>query len=232
MQIITNEPLIKRNARIGQALSIAGLGVLVLGMIISFTRTDLFMWSLLALLLGFTLSQIGIYFGNRWGRRPRPDEHLNAALKGLDQNYTLYHYSSPTAHLLIGPAGIWVLMPRHQRGNMAFVKGRWRQKGGGIMQVYLRFFAQEGIGRPELEAPAEIDAVHKFLNKQLPEEEDLPEIQAVLVFTNDAANILEPEDPATPPAIAAKKLKDFIRKSAKSKPLTVVKVKTIQDTLD
>ena len=232
MQIITNEPLIKRNARIGQALSIAGLGVLVLGMIISFTRTDLFMWSLLALLLGFTLSQIGIYFGNRWGRRPRPDEHLNAALKGLDQNYTLYHYSSPTAHLLIGPAGIWVLMPRHQRGNMAFEKGRWRQKGGGIMQVYLRFFAQEGIGRPELEAPAEIDAVHKFISKQLPEEEDLPEIQAVLVFTNDAANILEPEDPASPPAIAAKKLKDFIRKSAKSKPLTLVKAKTIQDTLD
>lgn len=231
MQIITNEPLIKRNARIGQGLSIAGLGVLVTGMIISFTRTDLFMWSLLALLLGFTLSQIGIYFGNRWGRRPRPDEHLNAALKGLDQNYTLYHYSTPTAHLLVGPAGIWVLMPRHQRGNMVFEKGRWRQKGGGILQVYLRFFAQEGIGRPELEAPGEIEAMQKFLAKQLPEEEELPEIQSVLVFTNDAASILESEDAAKPPAVPAKKLKDFIRKTAKGKSLTVVKAKTIQDAL-
>ena len=86
MQIVTNESLIKRNARIGQVTSIAGLGVLVAGMIISFTRPELFVWSLVALLAGFTLSQIGISFGNRWGRRPRPDEVLDASLQGLDDH--------------------------------------------------------------------------------------------------------------------------------------------------
>ena len=24
---------------------------------------------------------LGLYYGNRWGRRPRPDEHLSLALK-------------------------------------------------------------------------------------------------------------------------------------------------------
>jgi hypothetical protein len=227
MQIVTNEPLIKRNARIGQIASIGGLGILVVGMIISFTRADLFIWSLLALLLGFTLSQVGIYFGNRWGRRPRPDEHLDAALKGLDQNYTLYHFTTPTAHLLVGPAGLWVLLPRQQRGTIAFEKGRWRQKGGGLIQAYMRFFAQEGIGRPDLEAQTEIESVHKFLSKQM-DEEEIPEINVILVCTNDNATIVESDD-ADMPAVPAKKLKDFIRKTAKGKPISLVMTKTIQD---
>jgi hypothetical protein len=227
MQIVTNESLVKRNARIGQIASIGGLGILVVGMIISFTRADLFIWSLLALLLGFTLSQVGIYFGNRWGRRPRPDEHLDAALKGLDQNYTLYHYTTPTAHLLVGPAGLWVLLPRQQRGTIIFEKGRWRQKGGGLIQAYMRFFAQEGIGRPDLEAQTEIESVHKFLSSQM-DEDEVPDINVILVCTNDNATIVESEE-ATMPAIPVKKLKDFIRKTAKGKPISLVVSKTIQD---
>ena len=72
MEVITNDRLIHRNARIGQITSIVGLLVLAGGMFISFTRADLFLFSLIALVIGFVLSQIGIYFGNRWGRRPRP----------------------------------------------------------------------------------------------------------------------------------------------------------------
>jgi hypothetical protein len=146
MDIITNDRLIQRNARIGQVTSIVGLLVLAGGMFISFTRAELFLFSLIALVIGFGLSQVGIYFGNRWGRRPRPDEVLDTALKGLDGRYSIYHYSSPTAHLLIGPAGIWVLLPRNQAGEITYdeTKKRWRQKGGSI---YLKIFAQENLGR-------------------------------------------------------------------------------------
>jgi hypothetical protein len=230
MQIISNEPLIKRNARIGQITSITGLAVLVLGMILSFTISTAFIWSLLALIVGFTLSQIGIYYGNRWGRKPRPDEQLSAALKGLDHTYTLYHYTTPTSHLVVGPAGIFVLMPRQQRGNVVYQKGRWRSKGGGFFQAYLRFFAQEGLGRPDLEAPAEVHAVQKYLTGKL-EGEEIPEIQAILVFTNENVN-LEENPEATPQAITAKKLKEFIRKTAKGKTLSAAKAKTIQDALE
>src|SRR4030065_1598293 len=108
MEIIINERLVRRNARIGQVSSIVGLLVLAGGMYISFARQEYFSLSMAALLLGFTLSQVGIYFGNRWGRRPRPDELLSQALKGLDGRYTLYHYGTTASHLLVCPAGVWV----------------------------------------------------------------------------------------------------------------------------
>lgn len=226
MDIISNERLIKRNARIGQISSLVGLLVLGGGMYISFTRVDLFGLSLAALLVGFALSQVGIYFGNRWGRRPRLDELLNQALKGLDGRYKLYHYSTPASHLLVGPAGVWVLMPRYQRGNITFEKGRWRQRGGNI---YLKIFAQEALGRPDLEIASEIEAVKRHLRETW-SEEDLPEINAALIFTHDRAEV--DADNAPSPTLHIRKLKDFIRKTAKNKPISLDKAKEIQQLLD
>jgi len=124
MKIIINEKMIRRNARIGQIATLGGLAILAGGMIISFRKQELFLIAWASLILGFILSQIGIYFGNRWGRSPRPDEKLNQALKGLDDRYTIYHYTTPLSHLLIGPAGICVLLTRHQRGRVTYEKGR------------------------------------------------------------------------------------------------------------
>jgi hypothetical protein len=227
MEIISNERLIKRNARIGQITSITGLAVLAGGMLISFTRPEMFSISLVALLIGFGLSQIGIYFGNRWGRRPRPDEVLDTALKGLDGRYSIYHYTTPTSHLLVGPAGIWVLMPRHQAGTITYDegKGRWRHKGGNL---YLKIFAQENLGRPELEIGAEINAVSSFLESRLDDEQP-PEVSAVLVMTNEKC-VVE-ADNAPSPTLEVKKLKDFIRKTAKSKPIPLDLVKEIQSSI-
>ncbi|MFL7891872.1 MAG: hypothetical protein ACK2UM_15395 [Anaerolineales bacterium] len=228
MEIISNDRLIKRNARIGQVTSITGLVILAGGMFISFTRPEMFSISLVALLVGFGLSQIGIYFGNRWGRRPRPDEMLNDALKGLDGRYSLYHYSTPTSHLLVGPAGIWVLMPRQQAGTITYDdnKKRWRQKGGSI---YLKIFAQENLGRPDLEIGSELHAVSRFLEDHL-DKEQIPEVSAALVMTNEKC-VVEAEN-APAPTLEAKKLKDFIRKTAKSKPISLDLVKEIQDSIN
>ena len=114
MKIIKNEKLIKRNSKIGQWTSTSALAVLAVGMYISFVKPDLFIWAVAALLLGFILTQIGLYFGNQWGRSPRPDERLDAGLKGLTKDFILYHWATPVSHLLIGPAGIWILLPYHQ----------------------------------------------------------------------------------------------------------------------
>jgi hypothetical protein len=228
MEIATNDRLIHRNARIGQITSIVGLLVLAGGMFISFTRPELFSISLVALLVGFGLSQIGIYFGNRWGRRPRPDEVLNAALKGLDGRYSLYHYTTATSHLLIGPAGIWVLMPRHQAGKITYDenKKRWRQKGGNL---YLKIFAQENLGRPDLEIGSEIHAISSYIEEQLGEEK-LPDVQAALIMTNEKSEVDAENAPA--PTMEVRKLKDFIRKTAKSKPISLDLVREIQNSFD
>ena len=140
MNIIRNDTLIKRNARIAQVTMIGGLLVLAGGMFISFRYPEQFGFSLGALMLGFLLSQVGIFFTNRWGRRPRPDELLAQALKGMDKKYTLYNYSGPTSHMLVGPAGVWVLMPYYQKGTISYdeIKRRWNQKGGNL---YLKIFA-------------------------------------------------------------------------------------------
>lgn len=231
MNIETNEKLVRRNARIGQISMIAGLLVLVAGMILSIRATSLFGLSLVALVLGFALSQIGIFYGNRWGRRPRPDEMLNVALKGLDSKYSIYHYLTPASHLLIGPAGIWIILPKTQRGTITFERGRWRQRGGGLMMTYLKFFAQEGIGRPDLEILNEVESVEKYL-KKITENEEIPPIKAALVFTNEKANIQIDEDDNPPAAtLSLNKLKEFFRKAAKGKSISFEKIQQIQSLI-
>ena len=214
MKIIKNENLIKRNGRIGQWTSLGALGVLGIGMYISFQRPDLFVYSIAALIAGFAMTQVGMYFSNRWGRSPRPDEQLDAALKGLPGDMTIYHYVSPVSHLLIGPAGLWILHPYHQRGKVTYYKNRWRLSGGGFMQAYMTIFGQEGIGRPDAEISNEIELVKRFFSKQLTEPE-IPEIRAALVFSNDQAEVDTSDAPL--PVMKLKQLKDFIRQKAKEK---------------
>src|SRR5574341_268043 len=135
MKIIKNEKLIRRNGKIGLWTSFGALAVLGIGMYIAFKRPDLFAYSIVALLIGFMLTQIGMYMGNRWGRSPRPDEKLDAGLKGLPGDFSLYHFSTPVSHLLVGPAGVWVLMSYHQRGTITYRNNRWKLKGGGFFQA-------------------------------------------------------------------------------------------------
>jgi hypothetical protein len=233
MRIITNERMIKRNATIGRVASLIGLVVLATGMYITFRQPDQIGIAWIALLSGFALSQIGIYFGNRWGRRPRPDEQLNDALKGLGDNYTIYHYSSPVSHLLVGPAGIWALIPHHQAGKIVYEKNRWKQKGGNFGQRYLRIFAQEGLGRPDLEISSDIENINRYLRKNMADDgigSGIPSAQAALVFTNEKADLDADEAPA--PTLSAKKLKEFIRKRSKDKVLSQTDALVIQEIIE
>lgn len=229
MKIITNERLIRRNSRLGQVASLAGLLVLVGGMYISFRYQDMVSMAWVALLIGFALSQLGLYYGNRWGRRPRPDEHLSLALKSLDDRHSLYHYKTPIPHLLVAPSGLWVLLPFHQIGKITYEKGRWRQKGGNVFQRYLRLFAQEGIGRPDLDAPNTARVIQRYLKKYLPELE-IPDPRPVLVFTSEKVEL--ETDNAPIPTVALKKLKEVIRKSVKEPAMDADTLKSIQEFLN
>jgi hypothetical protein len=225
MRIIRNDKLIRRNARIGGIATMGGLALLVGGMILTFTIRDPSKvgWSWLLLIAGFITSQLGVYFGGRFGRSPRPDELLDRALKGLDERYSIFHYTTAVSHLLVGPAGAWLLLPRNQGGKITYVKGRWRQSKSGCVQAYLRFFAQEGIGRPETQT------LQKFFLKKHAELES-PPIQAAVVFTHENVELEVNDAPA--PSLPAKELKEFIRKKAKETPLSMTKVKEITAALE
>lgn len=229
MKIIKNEQLIKRNSKIGNWTSLGALVVLGIGMYISMTRTDLITYALVALLIGFTMTQIGMYMGNRYGRSPRPDEKLDAALKGLPGDYTMYHYTAPASHLLVGPAGVWVVMPYHQRGQVSFHKNRWRISGGGFFQGYMRIFGQEGLGRPDIEVGSEVNRVQKYLEKEL-EGSAVPEVKSLIVFTSDDVE-LDPGDAPTP-AFKLKQIKDFFRQQAKEVKMSNLTVQQINTVLN
>ncbi|NUM44512.1 MAG: hypothetical protein HUU38_07365 [Anaerolineales bacterium] len=214
MRIVTNEKLIKRNARIGQITSVVGLVILIAGVIINFRDPTQVGLSLGALLIGFALSQIGIYFGNRYARPPRADVVLSQALKGLDKRYTIYHYTAPISHLLIGPGGFWVILPRHQKGVISYKQGKWQQKGN-MWLTYMKWFGQENIGRPDLEANSEVVTLTRYLKKEFPEMA-FPDPHPVLVFLNPDAQ-LENLENAPVPTLSLKKLKDHVKKQAKEK---------------
>jgi hypothetical protein len=197
-------------------------------MYISLAMKEQFVYALIALVVGFIMTQIGMYLGNKFGRRPRPDEKLDAGLKGLTGDYTLYHYSTPASHLLVGPAGLWLLMPYHQRGQVVFKKNRWQMSGGGFIQSYMRIFGQEGLGRPDIEIDKEIGALQKYLAKQM-DGAELPEIKPALVFTSDEVEI-DPEGADTP-ALKIKQLKDFIRQKAKEKPIGQLQLTAVKAAL-
>jgi hypothetical protein len=230
MRIITNEGLIKRYARLGTIASFGGLLILVVGMVMSFREDGNFSLSLGLLLFGFMLSQVGIYLGNRYARLPRPDQAMNKALKGLERRYSIYHFVAPSAHLLVGPAGIWVVLPKPQRGHITFDKGRWRQRGG-LGLAYMRIFAQESIGRPDLEIGAELEGMHKFLKKEIPDVE-FPAPQAVLLFTNEKTEVDAPAAPVATLKLDA--LKEFIRQQQKTgkHKLTAEQIAAIQRVLE
>jgi hypothetical protein len=228
MKVVTNQKLIERNKKIGQYTSIASLVILLGGLIFSFqTTTYAIAIAFGALLLGFILSQVGIYFGTRWGKSPRPDEVLTASLKGLEEKYTLYHYLSSVSHLLIGPAGIWVLIPYPVKGIITYdeTKERWKHKGGSL---YLKIFAQEGMGRPDMDIENEISEATNYIQKVAEGQPVLP-IQAALVFTNEKITVDAANAPT--PTLAVGKLKDFIRKKAKEEPASMEIIKNLQSIL-
>ncbi|MBT3389228.1 MAG: hypothetical protein HN413_02340 [Chloroflexi bacterium] len=229
MNIIRNDKSIKRNAMIGKVTSIVSLAILAAGMYVTFKMPEKVSLSLSALLIGFVLSQMGIYYTNRWGRNPRPDEQIDAALKGFSKQYFLYHYTTVASHVLVGPAGVWVLLPKPQKGTIIYHKNRWKKRGGGALGAYLSLFAQEGLGRPDIEITSEVDALKRALRKQLPDEQELPLIEAALVFTHPDVDIQANDAPS--PTLSAKKLKDFLRKSAKNKPLSADDIEMIVGAL-
>jgi hypothetical protein len=224
MKIIKNEKLIERNSKLGNYISLGALVILGGGMYISFSKPEWFIYSIVCLIVGYILTQIGMYMGNRWGRSPRPDEKIDAGLKGLHSDFNMYHYVAPASHLLVGPAGVWVLLPFHQRGKVEYDGKRWKLSGGGFIQSYMKIFGQESLGKPEAEANAEISAVQKFLEKNLVGQQ-IPEVKALLIFTSDDLELEANDSPI--PAMKLKQLKEFMRQASKNRTLSNSQIEEI-----
>jgi hypothetical protein len=217
MRISIDEKLIKRNKLITQITLYAAIGLIVIGLYLSFSNPDqskVFL-SYLVLLPAYALMQINVFMANKWGHIPRVDQIISNSLKGLDNRYSLFHYTTPVSHLLVGPAGIWIIKPYHQRGIITYdeKKKKYIQKEGG--NFLSRLFAMDNLGDIESETKRQVEKLQKYFIKI--GIKDNPEPVIANVFYRPEAKIKAQNAPET--TISIEKLKDLVRQTVKKSPL-------------
>lgn len=229
MKISNNYPLIQKNKKISQIVLYASLALLVVGLVWSFTGADITQYTMAYLILipAYLLVQISIYLANKWGRSPRPDEIIEQSLKGLNDQYTLYNYNTGVSHLLVGPAGIWIIKPYYQFGKISYNsdKNRYEQKGGA--NFISKLFGQEGITDILRESKSALRDFDEFNKKMKINIDVKPNI--VNIFYSDKAEILAKNAPEI--TIHSNKLKDMVRSQAKTSSLKDEKINQIRQQL-
>jgi hypothetical protein len=229
MRLVIDQKLVQRNTAIGKYSLNVGLVLLVGALIIDiygFTRpqdTMILVYALIAFFIGLVLTNVSSYFTNRWGRRP--DKGLSDALKGVDNRYTLYHYQLGAAHVLLGPNGTTVFVPKYQPGTVSLVRGKWLAPSA--RRGPLGLFTNDPIGNPMAEAADEVASLNRFLQKHAPEVQLAP--QAVVVFMHPQAEVSAPDAPVT--VLHVKQLKDYIRRLPKENALPELTVATLNNSL-
>ncbi len=227
MKVVTNERFIKKKARLGQWASLAGIGILVLGLIISFQQPALAQISFGCLIIGFILGNFGTYNIVRWVRPPRPDQVLAKVLKGLSNKYQLYNYVLPAPHVLLAPNGLLVITTKNQDGEISYKEGKWRRKfkWGYLLRA---FRGEESLGDPHKDLETDLKAVRRFLQDNMPEA-DLP-VEGIIVFTHPDAH-LDLGD-AEVSAVALHQLKTVVQDRGKERALLASHRKELTALLD
>ena len=168
MKVKTDAKFIAGKARLGKYTSLGGLAILTLGMVISFSKPELFEVSLLCLILGFGVASIGSYNVSRWVKPPRGDEVLEKALKGLPNKYELFNYILPSPHVLLTPFGVYVLQTKKQDGKITYKgQNKWRQAMDIKRRVRLFFGGEQPLGNPSGEMATDMATIQKYLSRNL-----------------------------------------------------------------
>jgi hypothetical protein len=150
---------------------------------------------------------------------------LEDALKGLDERYTLYNYRLGAAHVLVGPGGVSILLPKYQYGPITYQKGKWLAPA--VRRGFLGLFSNDPLGNPSAEAEIEMDALKRFLHKRAPEIEIAP--QALIVFMSPRAELSAKESPI--PAVHVKQLKEYVRRMPKNATLSAMQLAELETRL-
>lgn len=207
MKSIINQPKLARRATISNVASVGGLFLLLASVVIPLFWQEYVRYANILLLVGLGVSMIGIYYANRWVKKPRPEVSLDTTLKSLSNAHQLYHYPSiPTDHVLLTPNGVVVLETVNLAGQFTYKNGRWREHM--TFGRTLRYIVEEHLGDPLKSAHLGMVYLEKRLRQVVGEEVRLP-VKAVVVFTHPAVR-LEIEDPPLP-VVTLDKLKKHLQ---------------------
>jgi hypothetical protein len=211
MQVYRDDQYIQRRAKIGRYANLGGMGILLLGLVVNLSmQMEGLLLSMLALIVGFAMYQVGMYYTLRFGRPDRPDQILQKSLKGFDNRYTLFQYTSPAGNVLVTPNVCLVFTIKMQSKGIQYRNGKWQHNLG--WQKFFLWLAGDSLGNPSREAQGEVNTLQRYLAKKLPGVE-IP-LQPVIVFGNASAEVDAGDCPI--PALHFKKLKDWLRGPGKS----------------
>ena len=186
MKAFIDTPKVQRRARVAHIASLGGLIILLGSVALSLWRPDSILLSGLLIFIGGATSMVGIYFANRWVKKPRPEEILDKALRGLSDQHRLYHYTPYGDHLLLTPNGVVVLETVNLEGQFRYQDGKWKQKL--TMGRALRYIVEEKLGNPSQQAQQQARYLETYLVEGLEGTLKLP-VDALVVFTHPLATV-------------------------------------------
>ena len=183
-------------AELSNLASIGGLVLLLASVLLPLFLPKAANFSFVLMVVGLGTAMVGIYYANRWVRKPRPEERLDKALKGLADSYHLYHYPPfPPDHLLLTPNGVVILETIGLAGSFSYKDGKWRE--AMTIGRALRSIVEEHVGDPIRSALRTEQTLRERLAKVV---EGTVPIKPVVVFVHPAAELDIEQSPHPGPA--------------------------------
>jgi hypothetical protein len=222
MQLITNTKIIENRSqwakRISPIAMLALLGGFFLNLYSIFyaiNEPQYTQYVFFLLMVGLVLSMVSSSLVNRWVREPRADQVLSNTLKKFEKDYILFNYTVNPPHVLLTPSRLYVIVVKNQTGQITVKGDRFLRKFA--WSRFFRFFADEGLGAPVIEAESGMDKLQKLLKKNLPDTE-LPEIKPLIIFANQNVE-LAVNNPVMP-VMLSNELKTYLRDNNKQRTIS------------
>lgn len=182
MQLAANTKLVQNRSRLGWFAFWISLGIMgvswvnTLGLS-SESEPSLSIW--LWLMVGMFFLIVARTQIDRWALRARQHTRVFKSLKGLDDRFKVYASLSTRLpdYVVVGPAGVQVVVARDQGGQFACQEGRWRKKGQNLLTA----FFSNPFGNPTAEAQVQLKEVRAILEAE--GLEDVP-ASSIVVFTH------------------------------------------------
>lgn len=195
MHVVVNQKLISTRVKIASAAHLAALAVFAVGLFVSWSNPEPTMEQMAgayaAIIVGLVLYNAGQIFLRRFGPRFRADGVLARTLKGLDRRYTLLAFPSTKLpdNILVGPAGVQVIVARPHDGAISCRANRWHRDPGKGLKRLSGLFGGTPFGDPSNDVGKGIARVRQRLEQRGIPETQQPPVDGVIVFTNPAAKL-------------------------------------------
>jgi hypothetical protein len=195
MKQVIDRNRINKYALLANLASIGGLLILLASVMLPVFVEGTSVLAAVLMVLGLGLAMVGIYYANRWVRKPRPEDRLEKVLKGLSEKYVIFHYPHlPSDHILLTPAGVIVIETVNIDGDYLYKDGKWKESM--TIGRAIRYIVEEHLGDPSRAAKESAQNIQAQLNQIEGLTESIP-VKPVVVFTHPLAR-LELVNPPVP----------------------------------